>query len=103
MLDQGQTGRRLEVGGVLFLIQGMGRVIGADHIQPAIRQRQPKRSPVCCGFNGRITFYEAAFLLVVLVAIVEMMDAGLGRDTLASGGASGEQFQLPCRGQVQYM
>ena len=102
MLHQGQAGRRLEVWPG-FLLEGMGRVVGGDHVDAAVAHALEQAFPVVARLDGGIALDAAAQVRVAGLVEPEVMDADFGGDALVRQGSRLEEFQFPCRGEVQHM
>ena len=101
VLHQGQAGRCLEVGRIRLLRQGVGRVIGRDHVQQVLDQGKAQGIAIAAGLDRRVALDQAALGFVIGFIEIQVVDAGLGGDALALQRTGGKQLQLTGAGQVQ--
>ena len=104
MLNQGETGGRVQVVG-RFFFSSVRRMIGSDNADSAVAKRLPQRVPIGAGLDRGVAFYAVSQTLVIPVVKPQVMHADFRRD--AAGAAeifrAIEQFQFLRRGQMQHM
>ena len=102
MLHQWESGGCLPVAPG-FLVRGVGRVVGRDHINAVVVDRRPECLLVGGRLDRRIARDVGALGRIRRIVEKEMVDAGFRRDPLIGQVSRCKQVQLPGRRDVQHV